>query len=144
MQVPPTAFVVARDLKRLQQIVTVPLRFGFGDLVGGARIVSIPPETATTHGVDAAPLRQSASGSLPTIAGPAGFSEADISDDPILPESGQTALVRIGSGSPLGTEADVGFRAPVIGLAGRDGREVDEIVGLGSGEICDATHSRTS
>jgi len=29
----PTAFVVARDLKRLQQIVTVLLRFGFGDLV---------------------------------------------------------------------------------------------------------------
>ncbi|WP_342242252.1 ABC1 kinase family protein [Inquilinus sp. OTU3971] len=33
MQVLPTAFVVARDLKRLQQIVTVLLRFGFGDLV---------------------------------------------------------------------------------------------------------------
>jgi ubiquinone biosynthesis protein len=33
MQVFPTAFVVARDLKRLQQIVTILLRFGFGDLV---------------------------------------------------------------------------------------------------------------
>ncbi|MGK9171229.1 ubiquinone biosynthesis protein UbiB [Inquilinus limosus] len=33
MQVFPIALVVARDLKRLQQIVTVLLRFGFGDLV---------------------------------------------------------------------------------------------------------------